>query len=200
MNDAEPLPPRQLNARAFPQREPGICAFCGKAITDKRRKRYCSEECADEVAIRTNSSYARWKVFERDKGVCAECRIDTVALTADLKRLGATDPATFRLRVTGSWLRARIYLNTASGTVTVERELWDADHVVPVVKGGGGCGLENLRTLCGGCHQKATNELRRELRGGGPTRRELAAEHRRQRYEWAKRQRELWRAATEAER
>ncbi len=25
---------------------------------------------------------------------------------------------------------------------------WEVDHVVPVVEGGGECGLDNLRTLC----------------------------------------------------
>jgi 5-methylcytosine-specific restriction endonuclease McrA len=36
---------------------------------------------------------------------------------------------------------------------------WDADHILPVVEGGGGCGLNNLRTLCQPCHKRATREL-----------------------------------------
>jgi 5-methylcytosine-specific restriction endonuclease McrA len=27
-------------------------------------------------------------------------------------------------------------------------EDWEADHIIPVHKGGGGCGLENFQTLC----------------------------------------------------
>lgn len=38
---------------------------------------------------------------------------------------------------------------------------WQADHVLPVVEGGGGCGLENLRTLCTGCHKDETAALAR---------------------------------------
>ena len=34
--------------------------------------------------------------------------------------------------------------------------LWDADHIIPVKKGGGSCGLENLRTLCISCHKIVT--------------------------------------------
>lgn len=29
---------------------------------------------------------------------------------------------------------------------------WNADHIVPVYKGGGQCGVDNLRTLCVACH------------------------------------------------
>lgn len=44
---------------------------------------------------------------------------------------------------------------------------WDMDHIRPVVEGGGGCGLENLRTLCVVCHSKRTaREARVRARGG----------------------------------
>jgi 5-methylcytosine-specific restriction endonuclease McrA len=36
---------------------------------------------------------------------------------------------------------------------------FDMDHVVPVVEGGGVCGLENLRTLCRPCHRLETAAL-----------------------------------------
>lgn len=36
---------------------------------------------------------------------------------------------------------------------------WEADHIVPVVEGGGECGLENLRTLCQPCHRRETAKL-----------------------------------------
>lgn len=36
---------------------------------------------------------------------------------------------------------------------------WEADHIVPVVEGGGSCGLENLRTLCTKCHKDETSKL-----------------------------------------
>jgi 5-methylcytosine-specific restriction endonuclease McrA len=36
---------------------------------------------------------------------------------------------------------------------------WEADHIVPVVEGGGSCGLENLRTLCTTCHRLETAKL-----------------------------------------
>jgi 5-methylcytosine-specific restriction endonuclease McrA len=39
------------------------------------------------------------------------------------------------------------------------RRLWEMDHIIPVVEGGGDCGLENLRTLCISCHAKETADL-----------------------------------------
>jgi HNH endonuclease len=41
---------------------------------------------------------------------------------------------------------------------------WAADHIVPVVEGGGECGIENIRTLCLGCHASVTKELRVRLK------------------------------------
>lgn len=46
--------------------------------------------------------------------------------------------------------------------VKLATHLWEADHVLPVVHGGGGsCGLDNLRTLCRACHTGATASLAR---------------------------------------
>lgn len=43
----------------------------------------------------------------------------------------------------------------------VGRHFWEADHIIPVIEGGGQCGLENLRTLCLRCHRQATSALAR---------------------------------------
>jgi 5-methylcytosine-specific restriction endonuclease McrA len=37
------------------------------------------------------------------------------------------------------------------------------DHIVPVIEGGGGCGLDNLRTLCRKCHVEETAALRKRM-------------------------------------
>lgn len=40
-------------------------------------------------------------------------------------------------------------------------EKWQADHIVPVFKGGSACGLDNYQTLCLFCHKiKTDNDLR----------------------------------------
>jgi 5-methylcytosine-specific restriction endonuclease McrA len=45
------------------------------------------------------------------------------------------------------------------GVLSFRRNWWDMDHTIPVIEGGGECGLENLRTLCILCHKKVTKEL-----------------------------------------
>lgn len=39
------------------------------------------------------------------------------------------------------------------------RDAWQADHIIPVVEGGGECGLENMRTLCTAHHKEVTKAL-----------------------------------------
>lgn len=36
---------------------------------------------------------------------------------------------------------------------------WEADHIMPVVEGGGCCGLDGYRTLCVPCHRDQTAAL-----------------------------------------
>jgi hypothetical protein len=39
-------------------------------------------------------------------------------------------------------------------------EYWEADHIIPVHRGGGWCGLENFQTLCPYCHYiKTQNQI-----------------------------------------
>lgn len=40
---------------------------------------------------------------------------------------------------------------------------WEADHILAVLEGGGGCGLENFQTLCTGCHNSKTAEMRKRI-------------------------------------
>lgn len=59
------------------------------------------------------------------------------------------------------------------------KTLWDADHVLPVAHGGGGCDLDNLQTLCVKCHAKKTAaQAQRRLR--------LPKKIPRKRYEWCR--------------
>jgi 5-methylcytosine-specific restriction endonuclease McrA len=94
--------------------------------------------------------YLREQVFARDKGICAECGFDTEAEWRRIQRLRGER----RRQALTEWgLRGR-----------KRRDLWDADHIVPVAEGGGECDLSNIRTLCLKCHRRATAELRDRLR------------------------------------
>lgn len=137
-----------------------LCRWCALEVPP-RRITFCSDYCVHEWRMRTDAGYLRERIFERDRGVCAACGIDTALERIRIKRLRYP----LRLEALRSWgLNAG--LNTKSRS-----SLWDADHILPVVEGGGECDLSNIRTLCLKCHRKATAELRERLRATASLRR-----------------------------
>lgn len=130
-----------------------LCRWCHLEVPAGRRVTFCSAWCVEEWRLRTDPGFLRQKVFERDHGVCSLCRVDCESCLRDLKRSrGAA-----RTRLMLEW-----------GLKTRQRKsLWDADHIVPVVEGGGECDLENIRTLCLKCHRAATAELRKRRTAAG---------------------------------
>ena len=128
-----------------------LCRWCELEILAKRRRTFCSDYCVHQHRLRTDPGYLRDQVFARDRGICALCAADTVAIFAALKR------ARGKARAAGLSLYGM-------KTISSRRSLWDADHVLPVAEGGGQCDLDNLRTLCLPCHREVTAELRLRLR------------------------------------
>jgi 5-methylcytosine-specific restriction endonuclease McrA len=131
-----------------------LCRWCDLEILSRRRRTFCSEYCVHQWRLRTDPGYLRDQVFARDRGVCALCRADTVAIFAALKRTRPRSPA----RNAG----LSFY---GMKSITARRSLWDADHILPVAEGGGQCDLDNLRTLCLPCHREVTAKLRHRLAG-----------------------------------
>ena len=184
---------------------------------NNRKLCYCG--CGEELPANAHKNstsiaghYEKWAavndaktvrrlVYERDRGVCAHCGVDTEkrarearetsrlidwlarrhaedlfargelpffpGFTASEKRYAEyrkatdkTDQATRHDAYLWSdhWareeMRARFGETTGSGGHT-----WEADHIIPVIEGGGECGLENYRTLCLPCHKKETAAL-----------------------------------------
>lgn len=126
------------------ERRRGPCRWCGVPVPP-RRFTFCGPECVHQWKLRTDPGYLRDQVFARDRGVCAECGIDTELLRKNKRKL---DYAARRLFEKEWGLR---------------RHLWDADHIVPVAEGGGQCDLSNMRTLCLKCHRAVTAALRKRL-------------------------------------
>ncbi len=159
---ASPLhqPPRVLPEAGRAPRRAGLalgpngfalCRWCQLEILAKRRRTFCSDYCVHQWRLRSDPGYLRDQVFARDRGICAACQADTVAIFGALKRSrGAARAA--GLSIYGM------------KTIASRRSLWDADHILPVAEGGGQCDLENIRTLCLPCHREFTADLRRRLR------------------------------------
>ena len=124
-----------------------LCRWCGTETKPPRRC-WCSDECVHEFRIRSNAGYARQHVYRRDKGRCELCGRDCSKISGALRRM----PYECR----------RSYLKLL-GLKGWRSTLWEVDHTIPVVEGGGSCGLENLRTLCFRCHKGETRKLRVRL-------------------------------------
>ena len=150
MSTQRTMPGGWADRNALPKGPHGrnLCRWCNIEVP-QRRITFCSDWCVEEWRLRTDPGYLREKVLERDHGICAACGLDCQAASLHLKRLrGAA-----RLKAFAQW----------GLTARSRQSLWDADHIVPVVEGGGECDLANIRTLCLKCHRTATATLRARL-------------------------------------
>lgn len=135
-----------------------LCRECGQEVPRGRRS-FCSDGCVDAWKWKTDPGFVRRKVFERDRGICADCGLDCQLLAGALAGL--------RELTTLGWhgnpradITPEIKAITAKLNCPGRTTLWDADHVVPVAQGGGGCGLDNYQTLCVWCHRDKTARQR----------------------------------------
>src|ERR1700729_566982 len=93
-----------------------LCRWCDLEILAKRRRTFCSDYCVHQWRLRTDPGYLRDHVFARDRGICAACQADTVAIYNALRRARGLN------RIAG----LSIY---GLKTITARRSLWDADHI-----------------------------------------------------------------------
>jgi 5-methylcytosine-specific restriction enzyme A len=128
-----------------------LCRWCGNVLCWGRRSSFCSEQCSVEALVRCGMR-VRWAVHRRDRGICAHCGLDCEALWFALRALTRCRPEPHeRTNV------RRVYECMGLPGHFGCRTLWEAHHIHPVRKGGGGCGLENYETLCWWCHQQETH-------------------------------------------
>lgn len=199
--------PRGPNGRA-------LCRQCSSEVP-KGKRSFCNDPCVRAWKERSDPGYQRNRVFERDRGICAVCGVDTEAIQrwrqAAFKIVNQMfwPPEDQQVRVFDQpgfvyrpgtdadlrfqeplihreqwgwignpdgfgWLEVResIDRETRQQIVALLRAtdryaaraahrmtLWDMDHILPVIEGGGECDLSNLRTMCLLCHRHETKEL-----------------------------------------
>ena len=62
----------------------GLCRWCSLEVP-RGRFTFCSPYCVHEWKLRTQPGYLREQVFERDRGICAGCGVDTVLAARQLR-------------------------------------------------------------------------------------------------------------------
>jgi hypothetical protein len=173
---------------------------CGRHPVYPRRN-WFSQECVEKWREVNDQNHIRYKVFARDKGVCAICGCDTERVkrrlswsTVENRWNPQLNSWSARYRPEGSsgqfnkeqwdrdearWYRYRYRVHRAYDkrvAAALEagwprfswphgtRACWEADHIVPVIEGGGQCTFEGFRTLCVPCHKNVTRELHARLK------------------------------------
>lgn len=164
--------------------EVGRCRWCGQPVP-KGRRSWCSDGCVTEFQVEAWPDKTRGAVAKRDHEVCRLCgrdcgRIDRyieailgnprashkknwdyasrqyVVIDPDLGLAQRRQRWVNLLKRLGFWVPD--HYHAEQGTL---RHLWEADHIVPVIRGGHN-GLDNFRTLCLTCHRRETARLARE--------------------------------------
>jgi 5-methylcytosine-specific restriction endonuclease McrA len=177
-------------AYVHPENGRKSCRWC-KGVVRPPKKNWCGNpRCVIEWTMRTDPQVLRRVVFDRDRGVCAECGLDTNDL--DLGRLTYQLYAAERIGIEGdrregwrkwtprvevvteggvgrplpAWHWRRLHAGAvawrASNKVKVDEPAWQVDHRRPVADGGDWFGMDNLVSLCVPCHRDKTRRENRE--------------------------------------
>ena len=100
--------------------------------------------------------YYQGYVFERDRGICAKCGIDTIWLRGKIQKIHRLWRKYFS-KMPHSY--SEYQADFGPWGIDPYKRLWEADHIIPVCEGGGCCGLDNYQTLCLRCHKKESAKL-----------------------------------------
>ncbi|CAB9499376.1 annealing helicase and endonuclease ZRANB3 [Seminavis robusta] len=149
------------------------CAWCAGALSDASKLAkavYCSQACAEEGRIRRGGMFAssriREQVFALEGGVCQLCGVNAHALFLRIKSLPPSERLSVLCNAKWKLPKSRRALERLLQDPT-EGSFWQADHIQAVAEGGGGCGIDNLRSLCVPCHTIETEKLRGRLKLNG---------------------------------
>lgn len=132
----------------------GTCTWC-RVELPSRRMTWCRDQdpatgfnpCLAEFFARQHYPSARPYVWIRDRGHCRDCGRDLRYQDQQNPRFSRV----WREMSPEAWEAHRLKIGGGA-------EPWECDHIVPVAKGGGALGLDNLQVLCVPCHKRKTAE------------------------------------------
>lgn len=148
---------------------------CGQEVGPKRHSS-AGPACVKAWAAHSDLNGIKHQVENRDRGVCALCAADTFALKAawiaallaydDKIHAGYSEEYNRERKRYQHWTTVKRNLcsdknlpNPPAGFPSEDRRWWEADHIIPVIEGGGGCDFTGYRTLCVPCHRAETKAL-----------------------------------------
>ena len=136
-----------------------LCRWC-LAELPAQRVMFCRPACLHEFNLRRSPSYLRQQVYQRDRGVCCQCRIDGGRLDRIIACMRQRDDQGRRDDAVALWALEALGFGRRRRVTSV----WNMDHRIAVTEGGGSCGMGNVRTLCLSCHRRETRALHQRLR------------------------------------
>lgn len=143
----------------------GKCSWCNTRETATRRRKYCSNECADSAfyyCCPQNPTTRMHVLLKLQDCACAGCgeifdtEIDQLVdkhweHILKMKRLN------YNKSYYGALDKVKLGM-IGNGT----GDKWQVDHIIPIHRGGRGIGLDNIQVLCVPCHKKKTIWERRQ--------------------------------------
>lgn len=140
-------------------RDGGVCASCGADCLERtRRIEHAIAAIRADFDRKSNERIQAARALEAagEKADWSDCRVANWRETADAGLIDTLRAAI----IDGTGVAPRL-ANVRRSDLDYVRipPTWEADHVVPVVEGGGFCGLDGYRTLCVFCHRAETAAL-----------------------------------------
>lgn len=132
----------------YPDQPKGVCRVCKSRVTTKRRRFFCSRDCARIYSAVGNWNITRRLVAQRDKYTCQSCGVNARRLEKAWRELR-------ELLSHAIWLEVGRLMRGRKGPVS--KSWWECDHVKTVAESkkrgeAPDHSLSNLRVLCCRCH------------------------------------------------
>jgi len=124
------------------------CINC-KGKLPKRRKRYCSDKCSNEMFVKNNHSALRTKLIYQNKGVCTRCKN-----VMTIKRIRKW----FTIEEFRSEYEKRAIEINDDYALVINFSQYILDHIIPIACGGSEFDEKNLQILCLKCNKIKTRE------------------------------------------
>lgn len=166
-------------------REKRTCTWCGEPV-GKNRSTWCSPACVEAFRLRCDPACIRRHIERTRPLVCAICGRDIAWLKGLKHRASRAHTAHYHIdqpcyhpghtwdkrwmnrrghknrRRIARWARLGHHLPQWLASRGLAG-IWEADHVVPVIEGGGLADESNYRILCVPCHKRETARLRKRM-------------------------------------